>query len=74
LKNEEQEQEKEGRPMFKRTLRWLMPLMVLLMLAAWLVFSPMLISHAAGITPAAPTHISSPAGPGALPNIRWQNK
>lgn len=45
--------------MFKRSLRWLIPLMVLLMLAAWLTFAPMLISHAAQVKPAAPT--SAPA-------------
>ena len=40
--------------MFKRTLRWLMPLIALLMVAACLAFSPILSSHAASITPAAP--------------------
>jgi hypothetical protein len=45
--------------MFKRTLRWLMPLIALLMVAACLAFSPILSSHAASITPAAPT--SAPA-------------
>jgi len=45
--------------MFKRTLRWLMPLIALLMVAACLAFSPILSSHAAQVTPSAPT--STPA-------------
>jgi hypothetical protein len=45
--------------MFKRTLRWLMPLIALLMVAACLALSPILSSHAASITPGAPT--SAPA-------------
>ncbi len=47
--------------MFKRTLRWLTLLIALLMVVACLVFSPILSSHAAPITPNAPTHISAPA-------------
>ena len=37
--------------MFKRTLRWLMPLIALLMVAAYLVISPVISSRAAQITP-----------------------
>ncbi len=44
--------------MFKRTLRWLMPLIALLMVAACLAFSPILSSHAASITPVAPRTFS----------------
>ena len=53
--------------MFKRTLRWLMPLIALLMVAACLAFSPILSSHAASITPGTPaiqTHTI--AGPNIL--------
>lgn len=51
--------------MFKRILRWLMPLIALLMVAACLAFSPILSSHAASITPAAPAIQSHQ---GASPN------
>ncbi len=53
--------------MFKRILRWLMPLIALLMVAAYLAFSPLLSSHAASITPGVPqiqTHMI--AGPNIL--------
>ncbi|MGH2493427.1 MAG: hypothetical protein ACRDIV_01870 [Ktedonobacteraceae bacterium] len=61
--------------MFKRTLRWLMPLIALLMVAACLAFSPMLSSHAAPIAPAAPAPISAPAIQGhhaPAPNFLWR--
>lgn len=63
---------KEGRPMLKRSLRWLMPLIALLMVAACLAFSPILSSHAASSTPAAPAQISAPAGQGPLPSWFWR--
>ena len=59
--------------MFKRTLRWLMPLIALLMVAACLAFSPILSSHAAQITPGAPR--SAPAiqsHQNSVPNLYWR--
>ena len=57
--------------MFKRTLRWLMPLIALLMVVACLTLSPIISSHAAGITPSAP-HISAPADQGGSPDKLWR--
>ncbi|HZU66158.1 MAG TPA: hypothetical protein VFA09_02670 [Ktedonobacteraceae bacterium] len=36
--------------MFRRLLRWILPLMVLMLIAAYLVFTPVLASHAASPT------------------------
>jgi hypothetical protein len=59
--------------MFKRTLRWLMPLIALLMVAACLAFSPILSSHAASITPAAPIVAPTiPAHQGPQPDKYWR--
>ena len=64
--------EKEGSPMFKRTLRWFIPLIALLMVAACLAFSPILSSHAAPVTPAAPTSAPSiQSHQTSDPNLFW---
>ncbi|HEV2581130.1 MAG TPA: hypothetical protein VGT44_09775 [Ktedonobacteraceae bacterium] len=48
--------------MVKRTIRWLLPLIALLMFAAYLVVSPIMATHAAPVgAPAAPS-ISAPHG------------
>jgi len=39
---------KEGRLMLKRLIRWMLPLMVLALIATYFVLSPMVSSHAAG--------------------------
>lgn len=55
--------------MLKRTLRWIVPLLALLLIALSLVISPMLVTHAAG--PVAPAHsISSPSAP--TPYFFWR--
>ncbi len=63
--------------MSKRYLRWLMPLIALLMVAACLAFSPILSSHAASAQPSAPAQISAPVIPahraaGSHPNLLWR--
>jgi hypothetical protein len=47
---------KEGRLMLKRLVRWMLPLLVLALIATYFVLSPMVSSHAAG--PMAATHIT----------------
>lgn len=53
---------KEGRLMLKRCLRWILPMVVLVLIAMYFVLSPVVASHAAG--PAiTPSHITMPHGP-----------
>lgn len=47
--------------MLKRTIRWLLPLIALLMFATYLVIAPIMATHAASAQPAAPS-ISAPHG------------
>jgi hypothetical protein len=47
--------------MLKRTIRWLLPLIALLIFAAYLVVAPLMATHAAPAMPSAPS-ISAPAG------------
>ncbi len=55
--------------MFKRSLRWIVPLAVLLVLAICFVVVPMASSHAASV---APSHSVSDSGSGSsTPNINW---
>lgn len=56
--------------MLKRFIRWLLPLIALLIFAAYMVISPMVASHAA--SPALPNSpgVSAPKGPG--PNIYFR--
>ena len=58
--------------MLKRFIRWILPLIALVMFAAYLVLAPIAGSHAAA--PAAPAPaapgISAPHGIG--PNMRWR--
>jgi hypothetical protein len=49
---------KEGRLMLKRIIRWTLPLMVLVLIAAYFVLSPVLAGHAAGYV--TPSHITAP--------------
>ncbi len=53
--------------MLKRTIRWLLPLIALLMFAAYLVIAPIMATHAAPAIPSAPS-ISAPHG--VTPNFR----
>lgn len=58
------------RLMLKTFVRWLLPLMVLVLIAAYMVMMPMLRTHAAA-TPAqhAAPHITGPHG--VTPNLHW---
>jgi hypothetical protein len=54
--------------MFKRCIRWILPLVVLVLIAMYFVLSPVLATtHAAG--PATPSHITAPQL--LLPDIFW---
>ena len=55
--------------MLKRTIRWLLPLIALLMFATYLVIAPIMATHAASAQPAAPT-ISAPHG--HVPDKLWR--
>ncbi|HYT35707.1 MAG TPA: hypothetical protein VEL49_00920 [Ktedonobacteraceae bacterium] len=44
--------------MLKRIIRWILPLVVLVVIATYFVLSPVLASHAAG--PATPYHVTAP--------------
>jgi hypothetical protein len=49
--------------MLKRFMRWILPLVIVVLIATYFVLSPVVISHAAG--PAiTPSHITMPHGPG----------
>jgi hypothetical protein len=50
---------KEGRLMLKRFIRWILPLMVLVLIATYFVLSPVLASHAAG-PGSSPIHLIAP--------------
>lgn len=63
---------KDGRPMVKRYIRWILPLLVLAVIVGYFLVSPMLATHAAGTSaPAAPHQITTPHG--ATPDIYWRN-
>jgi hypothetical protein len=49
---------KEERLMLKRFIRWILPLMVLVLIATYFVLSPMVAGHAAGHV--TPSHITAP--------------
>jgi hypothetical protein len=59
---------KEGRLMLKRFIRWILPLMVLVVIATYFVLSPMVASYAAG--PMTASHITAPHA--QMPNMRWR--
>ena len=59
---------KEGRLMLKRFIRWILPLMVLVLIATYFVLSPMVASYAAG--PITASHITVPHA--QMPNMRWR--
>ena len=54
----------------KRSLRWIVPLAVLLVLAICFVVAPMVQSHAASVVP---THKVSDGG-GTTPDVIWSGK
>jgi hypothetical protein len=60
---------KEGRLMLKRFIRWILPLVVLVLIATYFVLSPVLATpHAAA--PSTPFHITAPKGPALT--MRWR--
>lgn len=61
-------QRKEGKSMFKRFIRWILPLLVLLLIATYLLVSPVLATHAASVAPAP---ITAPQS--WKPGIFWRN-
>ena len=56
--------------MLKRFIRLILPLIALLMFAAYLVIAPIVASHAAA--PATPTAPGISAPHGSAPNIFWR--
>ena len=54
--------------MLKRCIRWILPLMVLVLIATYFVLSPMVASYAAG--PMTASHITAPHA--QMPNMRWR--
>jgi len=50
---------KKGRLMLKRLIQWMLPLVVLALIATYFVLSPMVSSHAAGPS-SSPIHIVAP--------------
>jgi Na+-translocating ferredoxin:NAD+ oxidoreductase RnfD subunit len=50
---------KDGRLMLKRFIRWILPLMVLVLIATYFVLSPMVAGHAAG-PGSSPIHMVAP--------------
>ncbi len=54
--------------MLKRSLRWIVPLLVLAVLAISFVVVPMVHSHAATV---APSHTISDGGGTSTPNMIW---
>jgi len=59
---------KEGRLMLKRFIRWILPLMVLVLIATYFVLSPIVASYAAG--PMTASHITAPHA--QMPHRRWR--
>lgn len=57
----------------RRAIRWLLPLIALLLFAAYLVISPIIASHAAPVTPPAHVQISMPVAPhGIAPHFLYR--
>jgi hypothetical protein len=61
---------KEERLMFKRFIRWILPLMVLVVIATYFVLSPVLASHAAE-PGGSPIHIIAPHF--LMPDFFWRH-
>lgn len=56
--------------MLKNIIRWLLPLLVLTLIAAYLIIGPLFSAHAASV----PSHVTHPAGishPTVSPNMSW---
>jgi len=61
---------KEGTLMIKRYIRWILPLVVIVLIGVYFLVSPMVATHAAGsAAPAAPSQITAPHG--VTPDIYW---
>jgi len=57
--------------MIKRYIRWILPLVVIVLIGAYFLVSPMVATHAAGsAAPAAPSQITTPNGP--TPDFFWR--
>lgn len=58
--------------MIKRYIRWILPLVVIVLIGAYFLVSPMVATHAAGTdAPAAPSQITTP--PGMTPDWQWHH-
>ncbi len=56
--------------MIKRYIRWILPLVVIVLIGAYFLVSPMVATHAAGsAAPAAPSQITTPHG--MTPDFYW---
>ncbi|HEU5229235.1 MAG TPA: hypothetical protein VFU49_15570 [Ktedonobacteraceae bacterium] len=56
--------------MSKRSIRWILPIVVILMIATFMVLSPIITTHAAGTT-TQPTAPSAPYQSAPAPKIYW---
>ena len=62
---------KKGRLMIKRYIRWILPLVVIVLIGVYFLVSPMVATHAAGsAAPAAPSQITTPHG--QTPDMFWR--
>jgi hypothetical protein len=58
--------------MIKRYIRWILPLVVIVLISAYFLVSPMVATHAAGpVAPAAPSQITAPHG--MTPDWSWHH-
>jgi hypothetical protein len=55
--------------MIKRYIRWILPLVVIVLISAYFLVSPMVATHAAG--PVAPSQITAPHG--MTPDWFWHH-
>src|SRR5712664_2822484 len=63
---------KEGKLMVKRYIRWILPLVVIVLIGVYFLVSPMVATHAAGpAAPAAPSQITTPHG--QTPDFYWHH-
>ncbi len=63
---------KKGRLMIKRYIRWILPLVVIVLIGVYFLVSPMVATHAAGsAAPAAPSQITAPHG--ITPDYFWHH-
>jgi hypothetical protein len=58
--------------MVKRYIRWILPLVVIVLISAYFLVSPMVATHAAGsAASAAPSQITTPRG--MTPEMYWHH-